>query len=374
MDKLTALHVLGLRADVTRNEIKQAYAELSKKYHPEEYPAEFQQIHEAYRVLSRIARQNPEPQYYFTNQESQEDEKEAAEEETEFDFQKVYKQNHEKQQEPKEAEEETEFDFRKVYRQNQEEKQEPPKEEGRDYHFESVFETAGQKEQEKLHEAVLKALAEMNILLQPNYCEKVKLFQAFFEKEEYQEALHQPEFLQEFAKMLHRVTLKKAIYHKIISYYHLKNADVEKLNPSQLLFYKTINEKCNINKPATHLWIGAIPIVAIWVIRIGMKNSVRNNFTILGILALLVIIAGYIIWGYRKLHENHSSIFAQMIIAFVLGVSHFLIVGIDLYGKLCGDLEAGAMLASLVCVGSAMWLMVLIGIAAIKMVIRKIKR
>ena len=78
--------------------------------------------------------------------------------------------------------------------------------------------------------------------------------------------------------------------------------------------------------------------------------------------------------GYRKLHENHSSIFAQMVLAFILAVSHFLIVGIDLYGKLCGDLETGAMLASLVCVGSAMWLMVLIVIAAIKMVIRKIKR
>lgn len=368
MDKLTALHVLGLRADATRDEIKQAYAELSKKYHPEEYPEEFQQIHEAYRVLSRIARQNPkqqirteerqnqepqaeekERQYHFRNQESQEDEKEAEEEETEFDFQNVYRQNHE-------------------------EKKESPKEEGRDYHFESVLENASQKEQEKLHEAVLKALAEMNILLQPNYCEKVKLFQAFFEKEEYQEALHQPEFLQEFAKMLHRVTLKKAIYHKIISYYHLKNADLEKLNPSQLLFYKTINEKCNMNKPATHLWIGVMPIVVIQAIRAGMRNSVRNNFAAISILALLVAITAFAIWGYRKLHENHSSIFAQMVLAFVLAVSHFLIVGIDLYGKLCGDLETGAMLASLVCVGSAMWLMVLIVIAAIKMVIRKIKR
>lgn len=173
---------------------------------------------------------------------------------------------------------------------------------------------------------------------------------------------------------INRVTLKKAIYHKIISYYHLKNADLEKLNPSQLLFYKTINEKCNMNKPATYLWIGVIPIVVIQAIRAGMRNSVRNNFAGLCILALLVVITEYTIWGYRKLHENHSSIFAQMVFAFILAVSHFLIVGIDLYGKLCGDLETGAMLASLVCVGSAMWLMVLIVIAAIKMVIRKIKR
>lgn len=367
MDKLTALHVLGLRADATRDEIKQAYAELSKKYHPEEYPEEFQQIHEAYRVLSRIARQNPEQQ--IRTEEKQYQEPQAEEKERQYYF-----RNQKSQEDEKEAEEEIEFDFQKVYGQNHEEKQESPKEEGRDYHFESVLENASQKEQEKLHEAVLKALAEMNILLQPNYCEKVKLFQAFFEKEEYQEALHQPEFLQEFTKMLHRVTLKKAIYHKIISYYHLKNADLEKLNPSQLLFYKTINEKCNMNKPATYLWIGVIPIVVIQAIRAGMRNSVRNNFAGLCILALLVIITEYTIWGYRKLHENHSSIFAQMVLAFILAVSHFLIVGIDLYGKLCGDLETGAMLASLVCVGSAIWLMVLIVIAAIKMVIRKIKR
>lgn len=367
MDKLTAFHILGLRANATRDEIKQAYAELSKKYHPEEFPEEFQQIHEAYRVLSRAARENPGQRVIVEERQDQESQAEVKEKSYPFG-------NQESKEDEKAAEEETEFDFQNVYRQNHEKEQESQKEEGRDYQFESVLENASKKEGEKLHEAVLKALAEMNILLQPNYCEKTKLFQAFFEKEEYQEALHQPEFLQEFAKMLHRVTLKKAIYQKIISYYHLKNAEPEKLNPSQLLFYKTINEKCNMNKPATYLWIGAMPIVVIQAIRAGMRNSVRSNFSAISILALLAAITAFTIWGYRKLHENHSSIFAQMVLAFVLAVSHFLIVGIDLYGKLCGDLETGAMLASLVCVGSAMWLAVLIVIAAIKMVIRKIKR
>lgn len=367
MDKLTALHVLGLRANATRDEIKQAYAELSKKYHPEEYPEEFQQIHEAYRVLSRIARQNLEQQ--IRTEERQYQEPQAEEKERQYHF-----RNLESQEDEKEAEEETEFDFQKVYGQNHEEKQESPKEEGRDYHFESVLENASQKEQEKLHEAVLKALAEMNILLQPNYREKIKLFQAFFEKEEYQEALHQPEFLQEFTKMLHRVTLKKAIYHKIISYYHLKNADLEKLNPSQLLFYKTVNEKYNMNKPATYLWIGVIPIVVIQAIRAGMRNSVRNNFAGLCILALLVVITEYTIWGYRKLHENHSSIFAQMVLAGFLLISHFIIIMTDMYGKFLGDMETGMFMGGLIFLGAGFWLGILVVVAIVKKIVQLFRK
>lgn len=352
MDKLTALDVLGVKADATRDEIKRAYAELSKKYHPEEFPEEFQQIHEAYRVLSRTARQKPEQQTRTEErqyQEPQAEEKEAAEEETKFDFQKGYRQNYK-------------------------EKQKSPKEENREYHFDSVLENAGQKEQEKLHEAVLRALAEMNILLQPNYCEKVKLFQAFFEKEEYQEALHQPEFLQEFTKMLHRVTLKKAIYHKIISYYHLKNADLEKLNPSQLLFYKTVNEKYNMNKPATYLWIGVIPIVVIQAIRAGMRNSVRNNFAGLCILALLVVITEYTIWGYRKLHENHSSIFAQMVLAGFLLISHFIIIMTDMYGKFLGDMETGMFMGGLIFLGAGFWLGILVVVAIVKKIVQLFRK
>ena len=368
MDKLTALEVLGLRANATRDEMKRAYAELSKKYHPEEFPEEFQQIHEAYRVLSRTARQNSEQQ--IRTEERQYQEPQGEEKERQYRF-----REQELQEEEKEAEEEEiEFDFQKVYRQNHEEKQEPPKEEGSAYHFESVLENAGRKEQEKLHEAVLRALAEMNILLQPNYREKIKLFQAFFEKEEYQEALHQPEFLQEFAKMLHGVTLKKAIYYKIISYYHLKNANPENLNPSQLLFYKAINEKCNMDKSAMPLWIGVMPIVVIQAIRVGMRNSVRNNFVTISILALLMAMATFMIWGYRKLHEDHSSIFAQMVLAGFLLILHFIIIMTDMYGKLLGDMETGMFMGGLIFLGAGCWLGILVVVAIVKKIFQLFRK
>lgn len=56
MNQTTAYKVLGLENHATIDEIKAAYAELSKKYHPEENPEEFQQIHEAYKMLVRGSR------------------------------------------------------------------------------------------------------------------------------------------------------------------------------------------------------------------------------------------------------------------------------------------------------------------------------
>lgn len=53
MDKLTAYKVLGLNSDANLDMIKGAYASLSKKYHPEDNPEEFQSIHEAYVILTR---------------------------------------------------------------------------------------------------------------------------------------------------------------------------------------------------------------------------------------------------------------------------------------------------------------------------------
>ena len=106
MDKLTALEVLGLRANATRDEMKRAYAELSKKYHPEEFPEEFQQIHEAYRVLSRTARQNSEQQ--IRTEERQYQEPQGEEKERQYRF-----REQELQEEEKEAEEEIILIFRK---------------------------------------------------------------------------------------------------------------------------------------------------------------------------------------------------------------------------------------------------------------------
>ena len=53
MTRYKAYEVLGVDSNASTEDIKTAYAELSKKYHPEENPKEFQQLHEAYVTLTR---------------------------------------------------------------------------------------------------------------------------------------------------------------------------------------------------------------------------------------------------------------------------------------------------------------------------------
>ncbi len=55
MDKLSAYKVLQLLPGSSVEEIKEAYAVLSRQFHPEEYPEEFQEIHEAYTTLVAAA-------------------------------------------------------------------------------------------------------------------------------------------------------------------------------------------------------------------------------------------------------------------------------------------------------------------------------
>ena len=54
MDQLTAYRILQLMPGSTRREIREAYARLAKEYHPEEHPKEFNQIQEAYQLLTGL--------------------------------------------------------------------------------------------------------------------------------------------------------------------------------------------------------------------------------------------------------------------------------------------------------------------------------
>ena len=59
MDKLKAEKILGVAPGASRREIKRAYAAMLRMYHPEDYPQEFQQIQEAYELLTRELGQGP---------------------------------------------------------------------------------------------------------------------------------------------------------------------------------------------------------------------------------------------------------------------------------------------------------------------------
>lgn len=58
MTKETALNILGLGRKYTKDEAKQAYRKLARKYHPDiagaAYGAKFAQINEAYELISNL--------------------------------------------------------------------------------------------------------------------------------------------------------------------------------------------------------------------------------------------------------------------------------------------------------------------------------
>ena len=109
MTKNKAYEVLGISSDASTEEIKAAYAELSKKYHPEENPEEFQEIHEAYSCLVRDSRtrrqiKNVDVAHSQMRQQLQTEEKtvydiEAEKEMSQFDFESAETQGQQEIQE-----------------------------------------------------------------------------------------------------------------------------------------------------------------------------------------------------------------------------------------------------------------------------------
>lgn len=328
MDELNAANILGVKPGASREEIKAAYAELSRRYHPEEYPEEFQRIHEAYRTLSRTAGQT-KPSSVFEEEEAQAEE--------DLKFKKISMQ---------EEEQESSYDFEK---------------------------TLGEAEAEvqaHLQETIRKALAEVQILLQPEYCEKMRLFKKFFQKPEYQEAFCQPEFLQGFADMLERASLKKLIYRYIISYYHFREAKPKELNPQAAALYQVLDKKCGMKYPNRTLQYVGIPAGIIAGVRAGLRSSMRDNFMLLSVFFLCVAVFAGGIWSYRKLHENHSSMFAQAILAGILLVTQMFAMLTDFYGLLFGQENAGLLLAGFLFLGAGVWLVILATAAVIKKALR----
>lgn len=337
MDQLTAYEILGLQPGASRESIKKAYAELSKKYHPEDYPREFQQLNEAYRILTRGRR------------------------ESRYSENTVYTNPPEK--EPDHQETQKKYDFERVREEEQEQAEQKA------YDFEGVLENEAEREQEKLHELTIKALYEMEILLRPEYCEKSKLFQAFFQNQEYQNVVKTPEFLQEFSRMLRETSLKKSIYKYIINVYRLRGKDPKKLTPQEADLYHVLDEKCGMKSHNKGIWYVGIPAGIIAGLRSGLKTVGRFHVEI-AVLLIFAAIIFLLVRLYRKLYENHSNIFSQSVIAWIILITQVIVLFTDFYGVVTGNIDGGILLTVFLFFGSGIWLLVL-GIAWI---IKKIKQ
>lgn len=385
MDELTAYRILRIQEGSTIQEIKDAYASLSKEFHPEEHPEEFQQIHEAYTVLTRRRRSSRviNPREERKNQMyvelSSEDElwekaekgiKKREEEET---FRKADQKTMQKKAEEEtrwrdlerkgvsgtrtEAPEKTKdtiekmFDKKMRYASEEETIRRPDNTDQEvGYDFDSALHHAKREEQESLHKQTGKALTEMQILLTPEYMYKLKLFKAFFKKQEYQEALKSPEFMHEFALLLKDSHLKKRIYDYFIDYYRLRGMTRSQLIPEAKELYDVLERKRGMNAKNKDNLAYVIPPAIVIGARAGLRGVDFSMDIFIGFcVVILFIIAG--IWLYRKLYENHSSIFAQAIVAIIVIAVQIILMFANL-GESVDIISALAFMAAVI------WLMI----------------
>lgn len=391
-----AYEILHIKRGSSQEEIKEAYAALSKKYHPEEHPDEFQQIHEAYMTLRRRSRgqrserRNPE-QEPKTMEAEDASVGEAAEKvtpksnhqgtfsEEELEGTEQNTNTSEKSTDSTEAEAQGEYqevtedygieDYAEKNAENQtvwesqsESAQQDP---ALQYDFDEVIEENERKDEQRLILLIQKALVEMEMLLKPPYCHKLKLFQQFFQKPEYQTALKQPAFMAYFADMLTDSHLKPMIYDHIIEYYRFRGLNPADMYEEAAKLYYVLDDKRGMKKKRAGFWQGVLPVAAIAGIRAGTRSAKPGTGAgnLFGFLFVVVIVIALMFILYRQLYKNHSGLFAQAMVALLLMISQFVILMGDFYAPLMGS-DGGAVLAVFLFLMGIIWI-IGVGIVAI---------
>lgn len=391
-----AYEILHIKRGSSQEEIKEAYAALSKKYHPEEHPDEFQQIHEAYMTLRRRSRgqrserRNPE-QEPKTMEAEDASVGEAAEKvtpksnhqgtfsEEELEGTEQNTNTSEKSTDSTEAEAQGEYqevtedygieDYAEKNAENQtvwesqsESAQQDP---APQYDFDEVIEENERKDEQRLILLIQKALVEMEMLLKPPYCHKLKLFQQFFQKPEYQTALKQPAFMAYFADMLTDSHLKPMIYDHIIEYYRFRGLNPADMYEEAAKLYYVLDDKRGMKKKRAGFWQGVLPVAAIAGIRAGTRSAKPGTGAgnLFGFLFVVVIVIALMFILYRQLYKNHSGLFAQAMVALLLMISQFVILMGDFYAPLMGS-DVGTVLAVFLFLMGIIWI-IGVGIVAI---------
>lgn len=386
-----AYEILHIKRGSSQEEIKEAYAALSKKYHPEEHPDEFQQIHEAYMTLRRRSRgqrserRNPE-QEPKTIEAEDASVGEAAEKvtpksnhlgtfsEEELEGTEQNTNTSEKSTDSTEAEAQGEYqevteDYAEKNAENQtvweSQSESAQQEPAPQYDFDEVIEETERKDAQRLILLIQKALVEMEMLLKPPYCHKLKLFQQFFRKPEYRTALKQPVFMARFADMLLDSHLKPMIYDYIIEFYRFRGLDPADMYEEAAKLYYVLDDKRGMKKKKVGFWQGVLPVAVIAGIRAGTRSAKPGTGAgnLFGFLFVAVIVIALIVILYRQLYKNHSSLFAQAMVALLLTVSQFVILMGDFYAPLMGS-DGGTVLAVFLFLMGIIWL-IGVGIAAI---------
>ena len=193
--------VLGISPTKDKKVIRKAYAGLIRKYHPEEHPEKWKEIHDAYTIAMQRADQEEVPAVSISKPKNEEQRPQREEQ----------KPQHEEQT-PQQQEQNPQEKNAEVRRKSENRKGETKQpEEDLFGNLEKLTETAKKEQQEERQRQLKTAIEQLNTL-----CESKKLqflqWQEFFGKEEYQWAVRQGEFLYELANRLRGHVMGRRLY------------------------------------------------------------------------------------------------------------------------------------------------------------------
>lgn len=323
MDKLKVYQILEISENSSIEEIKTAYAKLSKKYHPEEEPEKFQELHEAYTTLVRGSRHKKRDTITL------QDEK------------------------PKITQQKNNFSNLNIN----------VEQEKIDYDFDQAVDKANETETLKNRQLIKTALIQFNALLEPKNKEKLRLFQAFFHDKKYSKIIRNDEFMESLAELLKMSSLKKCIYDYIIDFYRLRGYQENELSVEAAALYRILDQKRGMDSKKKESIIYAIPIGIVAGIQTGFKSLIRESRAII-IIILLAVFTILLIKLYYKLYENHSSFYSQLVVFTLLVLSQIIVIVTDLYDPIL------AISTIIICV---LW-MIISGIITIVKTKLKLKR
>ena len=426
MDELTAYQILHLQPDASGAEIKAAYAELSKQFHPEEHPEEFQRIHEAYSLLARGRRQerrrqpeSAEPE--FSRRRAPEDAepelsrnrapedaepelsrrraledaepelstKEAWEAAARPEFEETpqkpaYDFSQTEPERPEYGEEKKELEHSEEMKEPEysEEIERP------EYDFERVMRIGEQEEQNRLALLIRQALMEMELLLDPKYQRNEKYFQEFFQKPNYQEILRSTDFMLGLADLISGMKLHKKTYRELVNFYRLRGLNPDELESGERELYRAIQQNYEIRSSGKGSVICGVPmaVVILNALRIGLRGNISvETKIVIWVLSVMIIAVGSKVAAVMRRGNAHKrtasrnvgkkrfSVKVQLIIAAVLMVSQVITLFAELYAPFIG-VENGDVLSVMLFFVGLIWMIVVLIVVAVRKLITVLHR
>lgn len=233
--------VLGISPTKDKKVIRKAYAGLIRKYHPEEHPEKWKEIHDAYMIaMQRADEDRPlreeckaqqgeqKPQREEQKPQREEQKPQHEEQKPQYEEQKPEREEQKPEQEelkPQREEQKPHPEERKpqekaagVPRKSESRRVKPKWPEPEEDLFgdlEELTETAKKERQEERQRQLKAAIEQLHVLCKPKKLQFLQ-WKGFFQKEEYQWAVRQGEFLYELANCLKGHVIGRRLYHFLL--------------------------------------------------------------------------------------------------------------------------------------------------------------